>query len=115
MNKNIFYEKPSNDWIKGSSIEFKNKMKIINSGENNGCYNRKWITNGIFQEFILLNDDFIMPKNWWFGQSNKTKETKKISSKTRKPAKFKEVTCPHCHKIGLKNMKRYHFDNCKSK
>lgn len=33
----------------------------------------------------------------------------------QKGTKFPSVTCPHCHKSGAgSNMKRYHFDNCKS-
>lgn len=52
------------------------------------------------------------------GQIGRThsNETKLKMSLTKKGKKQEIVTCPYCNKCGgINNMKRYHFDNCKSK
>lgn len=57
-------------------------------------------------------------KNGFYGKTH-SKETKilcgiKISEKT-KGVKKKIITCPHCEKSGgSSQMKRWHFDNCRS-
>lgn len=52
----------------------------------------------------------------------RTDAQRKYASEIRKgippvfsPTRHEKVECPHCRKTGMKaNMKRYHFDNCKS-
>jgi len=44
-----------------------------------------------------------------------TKETKEKISLTLIGTKQKIIKCPHCNKQGGNIMKRYHFDNCKTK
>ena len=50
-------------------------------------------------------------KNPMFGKSH-SKETKlKIAEKAAR-----RISCPHCERVGnIANMKRWHFDNCRSK
>ncbi len=44
------------------------------------------------------------------------KHSEETKQKMRKPKPQKYITCPYCGKNGgASNMKRYHFDNCKSK
>jgi len=46
----------------------------------------------------------------WFGK----KHTEKSKQKMRKPKE--KVTCPHCGMVGgISQMKRWHYNNCKSK
>lgn len=47
---------------------------------------------------------------------NKSEETKKRMSNSKKGKKLPQTECPYCGKPGdVMNMKRWHFDNCKKK
>ena len=48
-------------------------------------------------------------------QKKRISEATKLAMKTAKPRVITQVTCPHCDMTGgNSNMKRYHFDNCKT-
>lgn len=48
--------------------------------------------------------------------NEKLKGRKFPNRKKREPISFEVVICPHCNKSGKKNaMKRWHFDNCKTR
>ena len=69
------------------SLEQRNRISIMNSGEGNGM----------------------------FGKKHKESSRKKISE-SRKGKVFEKVICPYCKKEGGgPNMTRYHFNNCKYK
>jgi len=50
--------------------------------------------------------------HWNYGQTHSEDTLKKMRASALRQ---KKITCPHCKKTGDKaNMKRWHFDNCKS-
>jgi hypothetical protein len=47
---------------------------------------------------------------------NKSEETKKKIGEATRTQNQKKIKCPHCDKISdIRNIKRWHFDNCKHK
>jgi hypothetical protein len=53
-------------------------------------------------------------KRWT--EEERTKQSKRLNGKKKASYNAKIVVCPYCDKEGKgPNMKRYHFDNCKSK
>ena len=88
--------------------ETKQKMSIAKTGKNNPFY-EKTHTEETKQKMSL---DRSGAGNSMFGKKH-SEETKQ---KMRKPKPQRYITCPYCGKNGgASNMKRYHFDNCKSK
>ncbi len=55
------------------------------------------------------------PKYQKVGKESQGKLRASKISKAMKGKKHKIVQCPHCNKEGIVNMKRYHFNNCKTK
>lgn len=63
--------------------------------------------------FIQTRDDNI--KDAHIG-SKRTDETKKNISMSKKGKTLPKLQCPHCKReIGIQNIYRFHFDNCKLK
>lgn len=64
----------------------------------------------------------IIPNRAMLGRKHSEASKIKMKNKSHSGAAMKAnwllkdfVTCPHCDKSGRQNMKRYHFDNCKSR
>lgn len=81
---------------KSLSKETKQKLSIANSGKNCSAVTREKIAKA--------------------NRERKHSEESKLKrSKALKGVAQPRTTCPHCGKIGsITNMKRWHFDNCKS-
>lgn len=88
--------------------ETKQKMSIAKTGENHYLFGKKH-SEETKQKMSLASKGV---GNSMFDKKH-SEETKQ---KMRKPKPQRYITCPHCGKNGgTSNMKRYHFDNCKSK
>lgn len=86
-----------------------NKGKRL--GEDNAMFGKPCFYN--------MTEDEIQQWKENISKATKGKPKSKIMaerlSKAKKGVPKKKVTCPNCSKIGGEgNMKRYHFDNCKS-
>jgi hypothetical protein len=105
------------------SDETKQKMSESRSGENHWNYGKNHSeetktkmrkpkseeAKENMKKGIAENGGRSGEKNSFYGK----KHTEDSIEKMKKPRQ--KLTCPHCNKIGgNSNMKRYHFDNCKS-
>jgi len=98
------------EWNKVNDNPFKGKKHSKESldlmaskkiGENNPCFNKKWVNNGKINLRVYENE---IPDGFVLGRLKLNRNKSQIK------------TCPHCQKSGRGgNMKRYHFDNCKKK
>ena len=85
------------------------RLRIANRGESNGFFGKTHSEETIqsMRDAKLGNKD-----------SPETLKRKSIAQSGKNNSMFGHVyeivECPHCHKIGGNNMKRYHFDNCKT-
>jgi len=84
---------------------FSNISKLQKGKTKPNLKNYIWITNGLENKKIHINDEIPITfrkgrtKKWKTGFNNNKKE---------------KIICPYCKKIGGKPvMKRFHFDNCK--
>lgn len=81
------------------------KERKVNIGEKNGMYG-KHLTDDQKENLRKITTGII--------RSDETKEKIRASALNRK--EYKIVTCEYCNKSGKLNaMKRWHFENCKSK
>lgn len=72
--------------------EFRNKMKIINSGSSNGMFGKKHSKETLSLFSRMRSGE----NNYAYGEHQP------------------KLTCPNCNKIGGANiMHRWHFNNCK--
>jgi hypothetical protein len=99
-----------NNWLgRKHSEETKLKMSIAKTGENNTRYGTTHSdeTKNKMSEAAKLRD------NKKYSRKKSEDEKKKLSDSSKNRQK---VECPFCNKIGdITGMKRWHFDNCKSK
>lgn len=90
-------------WNKGvpRSDEVKRKLSEANKGKKKSAEHKKKISEAMKGR----------------SRSPHSEETKRKMGEARKGKRFPQfkITCPYCKTIGgTGNMKRYHFDNCKS-
>lgn len=98
--------------------EHKEKLSIINKGENNGFYG-KTHTEDVRKRISIAAKQRIGEKSNAYGMkhSQETKDKFSIMYKGKpRQIPHEVIKCPYCDKTGIKpNMKRWHFDNCKEK
>lgn len=111
---------------KGKSLteEHKQKLSLAFTGEKNHQYGKVGELSPNFGK--LRNEETKQKiseslKGRTLSSEHKTKLSnikKKLTGINHpnygKKYNMKSSTCPHCGKTGMHNMKRYHFDNCKS-
>ena len=136
VNKGIPKSEQHKEKLKGINNHFfgkqhseESKQKISNKLKgkipwNRGLLGRRWFTDGCKDILCFIEK---APKTFYLGRtfenviSNRkgkihSEESKQKMRKSQKELHGTQIECPHCGKIGGKtNMKRYHFDNCKSK
>ena len=116
-------------FFKDKLFNTKNKAIGAASGELNAAKKDNWHMKFVMQNVSVEERKRRYGKMLGTKNSNETKKLKSLASKARWANKEdtekrkqamrgerKSVTCPYCKLIGAGgNMKRYHFDNCKTK
>ena len=92
---------------KTPSEETKRKISVANSGEKHYMYG-KTVSEETRAKLRLR------PVNrFWSGRVMTNEHRSKMSQAHKN---LPDLNCPHCHKVGgYAGLKRWHFDNCKSK
>ena len=89
---------------KNLSLETRKKLSKSTSGENNSMYGKKHSPESLKKMSEAQSGE----NNPLYGKHHSAETRAKMSKPQTK------ITCPHCSKTGGdRNMKRYHFDNCK--
>lgn len=92
------------------SEESKEKIRLSKLGKKNPMYGKS--TSELQKNKLRDYNKNIRDYN----VTDDTKLKMSISASKRKMLNEKIITCPHCEKSGVpRNMKRWHFDNCKHK
>ena len=123
--QNSFTRNPKEDWRSGDgqetllktrnemsesrmrknlSLETRKKLSKATSGKNNSMYGKKHSPESLKKMSEAQSGE----NNPLYGKHHSAETRAKMSKPQTK------ITCPHCSKTGGdRNMKRYHFDNCK--
>lgn len=104
--------------------EVREHLSLINTGKTLSEEVKAKISNGLLALGRTLSDDEKRAiserqkgeSNSFFGKTHTEESRKKISQSQKGICRNKEVTCPHCGKVGKSSgMGTWHFDKCRMK